>query len=58
MKHTLHHSFATHLVQNGTDITYVKDLLGHNSLQPTEIYLHLSQKDLRNIVSPLDQLGI
>jgi len=56
--HTLRHSFATHLVQNGTDIIYMKDLLGHNSLQTTEIYLYLSPKDLRNIASPLDYLGI
>ncbi len=56
--HTLRHSFATHLVQNGTDITYVKDLLGHGSLKTTEIYLHISPKELRNISSPLDKLDI
>jgi len=56
--HTLRHSFATHLVQNGTDITYVKDLLGHGSIKTTEIYLHLTQKELRNISSPLDNLTI
>ena len=56
--HTLRHSFATHLVQQGVDITYVKELLGHGSIKTTEIYLHLSQKDLRKINSPLDNLDI
>lgn len=56
--HTLRHSFATHLVQNGVDITYVKDLLGHNSLETKEIYLHIAKKDLQNICSPLDKLNI
>ncbi len=54
--HTLRHSFATHLVQNGTGITHVKELLGHGSIKTTEIYLHLSQNDLRNITSPLDNI--
>ena len=56
--HTLRHSFATHLVQNGTDITYVKQLLGHGSIKTTEIYLHLSQKEVKNITSPLENLNI
>lgn len=56
--HTLRHSFATHLVQNGTDIGFVKELLGHHSIKTTEIYLHLSQKDIKNINSPLEQLGL
>jgi len=56
--HTLRHSFATHLVQQGVDITYIKELLGHGSIKTTEIYLHLSQKDLRKINSPLDNLDI
>lgn len=56
--HTLRHSFATHLVQNGTDITYVKDLLGHGSIKTTEIYLHLTRNELKKISSPLDKLNI
>lgn len=56
--HTLRHSFATHLVQSGTRIGHVKELLGHQSIKTTEIYLHLSQNDLRNISSPLDKLDL
>lgn len=56
--HTLRHSFATHLVQQGTDIKYVKELLGHSSIKTTEIYLHLSQNDLKTINSPLQNLDI
>ena len=56
--HTLRHSFATHLVQAGTAIAHVKELLGHGSIKTTEIYLHLSQNDLRKISSPLDKLYI
>lgn len=56
--HVLRHSFATHLVQQGVDITYIKELLGHSSIKTTEIYLHLSQNDLRKINSPLDNLDI
>jgi integrase/recombinase XerD len=54
--HSLRHSFATHLLDKGTDIKYIKDLLGHFNIRTTEIYLHVSKKQLVNIVSPFDDL--
>ena len=54
--HSLRHSFATHLLDKGTDIKYIKDLLGHFDIKTTERYLHVSKKQLVNIVSPFDDL--
>ena len=54
--HTIRHSFATHLVDNGTDLHTVKELLGHSSLQTTMRYMHLSSKRIDQIVNPYDAL--
>ncbi|RME55589.1 integrase [Candidatus Woesearchaeota archaeon] len=52
--HSLRHSFATHLLENGTDIRYIKDLLGHANVSTTLIYTKVSNKDISKIKSPLD----
>lgn len=54
--HWLRHSYATHLLENGTDIRYIQELLGHNSSRTTEIYTHVSNRDIQKIVSPFDML--
>jgi integrase/recombinase XerD len=54
--HTMRHSFATHLLEAGTDICYIQRLLGHTCINTTTIYLHLRRMDLLNITSPLDTL--
>jgi integrase/recombinase XerD len=54
--HSLRHSFATHLLDKGTDIKYIKDLLGHFNIKTTERYLHVSKEKLINIISPFDDL--
>ncbi len=54
--HTLRHSFATHLLENGVDIRKIQKLLGHSNLQTTEIYTQVSSDEIKKIRSPLDML--
>lgn len=56
--HALRHSFATHLLDNGTDVTMIMKLLGHNDLKTTLRYLHVTNRDVLKIVSPLDRLNL
>jgi site-specific recombinase XerD len=54
--HSLRHSFATHLLEKGIDIRYIKEILGHFNIKTTERYLHVTKQSLVNIISPLDDL--
>ena len=54
--HWLRHSYATHLLENGTDLRYIQEILGHSSSKTTEIYTHVSTKNIQKIVSPFDYL--
>lgn len=54
--HWLRHSYATHLLENGTDLRYIQEILGHRSSKTTEIYTHVSNKSIQKITSPFDYL--
>jgi site-specific recombinase XerD len=54
--HGLRHSYATHLLESGTDMVFIQKLLGHQDIKTTEIYAKVSKRDLGKIKSPLDDL--
>ncbi len=56
--HCLRHSLATHLLESGTDIRYIQEILGHKSTRTTEIYTHVTTKSLRNIKNPVEDFDI
>ena len=56
--HFLRHSFAKYLLESGTDLRYIQELLGHKSSKTTEIYAHVSNKNIGNIKCPLDSLHV
>ena len=56
--HSLRHSFATHLLESGVDLKYIQDILGHKSSKTTEVYTHVSTKQIGKFNSPLDNLDL
>jgi integrase/recombinase XerD len=56
--HTLRHTFATHACEEGTDIRLIKEILGHENIKTTEIYVHISKTSILNIQSPIDKLDL
>lgn len=56
--HTLRHSYATHLLESGTDLRFIQEILGHSNVKTTELYTHVATKTLKNITSPIEDMEI